>query len=517
MISSIIRSPLLSRYLGAALALALGAMLLATIYFTLFDLQWLAFLAGVLFAAVAALTSQTAQAQWLVARRTRQLERSKEALARESARRERSLEELDIAEARFRLISDALPVMILFVDRDERCRYNNSAFQKWCGRSSDRIDGVPLREVAGDVVYQDLQPHSDDVLSGREIRYDTAWPRQGGGNEHLSVTLLPYPPGIERTTGFYALITRAAGASAEPAMQQDDPVGNVVIVSQEGGETVYLESMTEQLVGDGDPRARLVQALQEDQFILFAQIIEPLLPDVNRGRCLEVLLRLQEEEQHMLPPGGFFPVAERYNLMGEIDRWVVRNLLKWCAARLRDDRAWRMPLLCVNLSSAALCDPGFPHYVQGELDRCAISGSSLCFEIAEPDLIRHHRDVQALMTMLRPLGCRFTVDGFGGVKVSFAPFKDLRFDFLKIDGLIIQNILDERSELAKTRAIALACRKIGVRTIAEFVETEETIDKLREIGVDYVQGFGIGKPGPIAQVAQEPAPALRIASHRHTV
>ena len=255
-----------------------------------------------LFAAVAATASQASKSQWLAARRSKQLQRTKNVLADEITRHERTVDKLKIEEVRFRLISDALPEMIVFVEREERCRYHNRAFQQWCGRSSDRIDGLPLREVAGDAVYQDLQAHSTEVLAGREIRYEAAWPRQGGGSETLAVTLLPYPPpGIERTSGFYALITPAAGTSATPAIQHDDSVGNVAIVSRKHGEAVYLQSMTEQLIGGSDPRDRLVRALQEDQFILFAQKIEPLTPSENHGRCLEVLPRLQEEEQDMLP------------------------------------------------------------------------------------------------------------------------------------------------------------------------------------------------------------------------
>jgi EAL domain-containing protein (putative c-di-GMP-specific phosphodiesterase class I) len=281
----------------------------------------------------------------------------------------------------------------------------------------------------------------------------------------------------------------------------DKTFGDMVVVSEEDGETVYLESMTEQLIGSGDPRDRLVQALQKDQFILFAQKMESVAPESGHGQCLEVLLRLQEEEEHLLPPGSFFPVAECYHLMGEIDRWVVRNLLKWCVARQRDNPDWLMPLCCVNLSCASLRDPEFPRYVQSELERSNIPGSGLCFEVTELDLIHHHHDAQALMSILRPLGCRFTVDGFvGSSEVLFAPFKDLKFDFLKIDGIIIQNILKERSALAKTKAIVLACQKIGVCTIAELVETEATIAQLREIGVDYMQGFGISRPAPLAQL-----------------
>lgn len=489
---------ILKKFLAAALITLLAVMLVATIYFTLFDLEWIAFLGGVLFAAIAALTSQTAKAQWLFTRRTRQLERSKVLLAEESARRGHAGQELAVAEARFKLISDALPVMIVFVHRNGHCGDHNRAFQLWCGRSRDRIDGLPLRDVAGDTVYTDLAVHSTAALGGRQIHYDATWAGEGGDAVNVAVTLLPYPPGIERTTGYYVLCAPAAARIGAAPARHDNAGRENEIVTPDGGETVYLESMTDQLLGGDDPRERLVRALQEDEFILFAQEIKPLAPDGGSGRCVEVLLRLQEEEQHMLPPGGFFPVAERYNMMAEIDRWVVRNLLKWCVASHLEDPDWRMPLCCVNLSSASLGDAGFARYVQSELERCSIPGSGLCFEITELDLISRHHDVGLLMNALQPLGCRFTADGFGGVKVSFAPFKNLRFDFLKIDGTIIQNMLNDSADLAKAKSIVLACRKIGVRTIAQLVETDETLVKLREIGVHYVQGFGISRPAPLA-------------------
>jgi EAL domain-containing protein (putative c-di-GMP-specific phosphodiesterase class I) len=259
--------------------------------------------------------------------------------------------------------------------------------------------------------------------------------------------------------------------------------------------------MTEQLISGKDPRAQLVRALQDDQFILYAQTIQPLAPGAPSPWLFEVLLRLREEEQYMAPPGGFIPVAERYNLMVEIDRWVVRNLLKWCVEKQRSDAAWRLPLYCVNLAAASLCEPEFALYVRSELQRQQFPAANLCFELAELDVVNHQAEAQALISTLRPLGCRFTLDGFGSTKVSFAPLKNLRLDFLKIDGVIIQNLLEDTADLARTRAIALASRKIGMRTIAEFVESGDTLAKLREIGVDYAQGFGIGKPGPIAEVS----------------
>jgi EAL domain-containing protein (putative c-di-GMP-specific phosphodiesterase class I)/PAS domain-containing protein len=490
-------------FLVGALILLLGVMLLATIYLTRFNLPWIAFLAGVLFAAIAAKASQTAQARWLVAQVTQQLQRVKNALAEESARRERAAEELKTAEARFRFVNDALAVRIVFVDRSEHCRYHNRAFAHWRGRGSNQIDGQLLHEVLGDEIYHELKSRSADVFAGKEIRYEAEWQQPESAIGSCAVTLLPYPPGAEQPNGFFALIANTAGGAA-PAPQAALPAesaSKVLIGSQASGELFYLQSMTEQLIDGKDPRAKLVQALQEDQFMLFAQIIQPLAASAPWPRLFEVLLRLQEEERYMAPPGGFIPVAERYNLMVDIDRWVVRNVIKWCMDKQRNDAAWRMPLYCVNLAGASLRDLEFAPYVRDELQRQKFPSGNLCFELAEPDVINHYSAAQAFMAALKPLGCRFTLDAFGSTKVSFALLKGLTLDFLKIDGIIIQNLLKDPVELARTRAIAHASQKIGVRTIAEFVESDDMLAKLREIGVDYAQGFAIGKSGPIAQVS----------------
>ena len=490
--------------LGVALTLLLGVMLIATIYFTLFDLEWIAFLAGVLFAAVVATASQASKSQWLVMRRTKQLQRVKGLLANETARLGRTAEALGLSESRFHLISDALPVMIVSVDGEERCGYHNRAFAKWRGRSREQIEGQGLREVVGDEIYQELNSHGAEVFTRKEIRYQARWPQPGGASGNYAVTLLPYPSGVERPAGYFALIEDRMDA-AVPAQALDaapgTSVGNAMTGSHENGDKFYLESMAEQFVGDSDPRTQLVRAMHEDQFILFAQKIQPLAAAAPYPRCFEVLLRLQEEERHMLPPGGFFPVAERYNLMGEIDRWVVRNVIKWCMEMQRSEPAWSMPLYCVNIATASLCEPRFASDVCDELQSSKFPPANLCFELAEPDVIGHHTAVQAFMETLRPLGCRFTLDSFGSSKVSFAPLIGLTLDFLKIDGALVQNILTDPDNLAKIRAIASASHRIGIHTIAEFVESDETLAKLREIGVDYAQGFGISRPGPIGQVS----------------
>ena len=488
----------LRTFIAVSLTLMLGVMLLATIYFTLFELQWIAFLGGVLFAAVTAVASQVSHAQWLIARRTKQLVRTKDALAEEVSGRERATEAQKLAERRFQFVNDAVPVMMLFIDREEHCRYHNRAFAQWCGRGESEIDNLLLHDILGENNYGEVKPHCAGVLSGRESRFDATWISAVGSPMTVSVALLPYPPETERPAGFYALISPESGTA--PIRESAAAGHDQLIVTSETGATIYLESLTGQLIGSKDPRAQLIRALQEDHFILFAQEIRPLSAGVTYPRCFEILLRLQEEEQNMAPPGGFIPVAEHYGLMVDIDSWVVRNIMKWALARKQLEPKWQMPLLCVNLSAAALHEPEFARYVQAELARQKFPPAQICFEVAEPDIIAQHAAVRAFMRALRPPGCRFTLDAFGSTKVSFAQLTGLQLDFLKIDGIIIQSLLTNHADLARTRAITLAAHKMGLRTIAEFVESDATLAKLREIGTDYAQGFGISKPAPIEQV-----------------
>ena len=473
----------LRAFLGVALTVLLGVMLIATIYFTLFDLEWIAFLSGVLFAAIAATATQASKSQWITARRTRQLQRTKDTLAAQNARLAHTADALKAAEARLRLIANALPAMIVYVDREDYCRYTNRAFAQWCGSGAESPEGILAREVLGDGIYGELKRHRAEVFAGREIRIEAEWRRPGGARESCEIMLLPYPPGAEQPDGCYVLITGMVGDAAR------------------SGELITPESAAGQAGGEDEPRKQLMRALKEDGFLLYAQTIRPLSGSVLYPRCFEVLLRLKDEKQGTLPPGGFFPVAKRCNLMGEIDRWVVRNLIKWCTDQQGGDATWQPPLYCVNLAAASLSDPGFAPYVWGELERSEFPAANLCFEIAEPDVIAHAADVRKLVNTLRPLGCCFTVQSFGKTQAAFAPIKDLAFDFLKIDGAIIHSMLTSPDDLTRILEIATRARKLGLRTIAEFVESEDTIAKLREAGVDYAQGFGIGRPAPIAQVS----------------
>lgn len=264
------------------------------------------------------------------------------------------------------------------------------------------------------------------------------------------------------------------------------------------GQALYLRLMTEQLTGWNDPRAMLERALKENQFLLLAQKILPLTPRTPDPLCYEILLRLKQEEDNLLPPGGFFDVAESLGMMAKIDRWVVRAVLAWCAARQKEGKP--LPMMCVNISGPALRSTSFLGAVQEELRSAGVPPKVLCFELNERDVIEHPVAARAFLAALKPLGCRFTLDSFGSVKVSFAHLNELPVDLLKIDGVIIESMAQGPLGPATVKAINMVCKDVGIRTIAEFVETKKTLDKLREIGVDYVQGFGVSRPVPISKV-----------------
>ena len=492
------------RWVGVTITIVstgvLSAGLTAAIYWTQFDPQWTAFLGGVLLAAMVAVVTQASKAQWLATRRTKQLDRIRAQLGQETARSRSATDAARIAEARIRLLADALPSMILFVDREECCRYHNRAVEHRTGLSAEQISGRPLHEVLGSA-YPHVAPHIIETLKGRPAAYEFAWEGTALA-EAYAARHIPYPPEEPMPRGFYLLLTvttphpQARRASAlEPTDSATDAVG--AVVAGEGGQTIYMRSIADQLMGWDEPRAKLENALKGNQFLLFAQKILPLKRELPDPLCYEILLRLREEEDNFLPPGGFIPVAERYNMMEEIDRWVVRSLIAWCTEQKRANSGWRPPLYCVNLSESAVCSLDFARYVSHELRQHDFNARSLCFEISEPEIISQHAHVQRFINVLRPLGCRFTVDAFGSVKASFTHLKGLAVDFLKIDGVIIQNILRDPAAFAKTRAIGIVCGKIGLRTIAEFVETDEMLAKLRDVGIDYVQGFGIARPEPM--------------------
>jgi EAL domain-containing protein (putative c-di-GMP-specific phosphodiesterase class I) len=287
------------------------------------------------------------------------------------------------------------------------------------------------------------------------------------------------------------------------------PEVSLAAIADVTGYDHYFQSMSDELTGWEDPRQRFVEALENDQFTLLCQAIVPASADTGGPRYCEVLVRMQEEEQKFMPPGVFFPVAEHYHLMPALDRWVVRHLLRWYGA---GRHAASPPQFCINLAADTIADVSFPQFVMDEIDANRVPAAALCFEIAEADVIASPQAAIRFSKAVSNAGCQVTIDGFGGSSMSFGYLQGMSVNLLKIDGSIIGNLCRDQVSLAKTRAIITAAHLSNRKTIAEFVENDETLEKLRYLGVDYVQGFGIARPKPLAELEYAAGPALTASS-----
>jgi EAL domain-containing protein (putative c-di-GMP-specific phosphodiesterase class I) len=256
----------------------------------------------------------------------------------------------------------------------------------------------------------------------------------------------------------------------------------------------YLESVVATLTGWNDPQARLQQAFESDEFILYGQSIVPLDPARRLPFHLEILIRLGEEERTLTPPGAFLPMLEHLGMMPVLDRWVIRHAAGWWRARSGVPNT----VLNVNLAPETLDSPEFPEFVEQRLRESALPATAMCFELVGSEVAAGTADAIESVRRLKALGCQFAVTGFGRDSISFDALRAVGASIVKMDGSIVREIHRDAVALAKVRSIQGVCSKAGVRTMAEFVEQPETLALLREIGVDFIQGYGVAKPEPLA-------------------
>jgi len=249
---------------------------------------------------------------------------------------------------------------------------------------------------------------------------------------------------------------------------------------------------------------RLQKALEEDRFVLYAQDIAALdLARKAEDHC-EILIRMLDEHGELVPPMVFIPAAERYNLIPSIDRWVIRNAFAIIA---REQAGNDVPsgVFSINLSGASIGDERFLEYVREQFGLFAVAPQSVCFEITETAAIARLDKATHFINQLKSLGCLFSLDDFGAGMSSFAYLKHLPVDFLKIDGGFVKDMADDPIDRAMVEAINSIGHVMGKQTIAEFVDGERVIRLLRDMGVDFAQGYGVAKPRPFG-------PRLRVAA-----
>jgi diguanylate cyclase (GGDEF)-like protein/PAS domain S-box-containing protein len=299
------------------------------------------------------------------------------------------------------------------------------------------------------------------------------------------------------------------GANAPAVMQQADVA--CYAAKRAGGNRI---SIFRQGLSDGHERhlelkaaADIRDAICEDRFSLFAQKI------VATGEAqtprYELLLRMISRDGEIVSPAHFIPAAERFDLMADVDRWVIKRVLDYFGEQLL---AIPEIQLCLNLSGNSLNDPKFLPFFLDTLEHSVLAPSALTLEITETSLINNLSTAGAIIEKLRSVGCKIALDDFGIGLSSFSYLRNFKVDFIKIDGSFVRHIAHRAVDLAIVKAINNIAHEIHSQTVAEFVEDESIMAMVRELGIDFAQGYWLGRPEPIEQIFVRTTPDTTLCS-----
>jgi Amt family ammonium transporter len=276
-------------------------------------------------------------------------------------------------------------------------------------------------------------------------------------------------------------------ADAALALAKENGRDRIVVYQAEGAEEQRRR-------GEVLWASRIREALDADRLRLYCQPMLPLDGPVDGRWGCEVLVRMLDEHDRLIPPMAFLPAAERYDLMPQVDRWVINAVIEhW---RSQPQTFGQIDKCNINLSGQSLAHRGFLEFVLDAFERSGFPPSMACFEITETAVIADMANAQRLIRELSARGCRFALDDFGSGFSSFAYLKQLPVDIVKIDGAFIQNLATSTEDQLFVKALTDVAKGLGKVTVAEFVENADTLRLLDEFGVDFAQGYHIGRPAP---------------------
>jgi diguanylate cyclase (GGDEF)-like protein/PAS domain S-box-containing protein len=297
-------------------------------------------------------------------------------------------------------------------------------------------------------------------------------------------------------------ITLSAGITS---LDERPVVGAELLAEAETAMHAAKEAGRDRAVGfDADRREieerrlwteRVRQATERGLFVLASQPIVDLRSDQTTQH--EILLRMRNDGGGLVVPGAFLATAERFGLIGGVDRWVTQQAMRLIAAHNREGRELTLE---VNLSGRTMGDARFPAEVKHQLTNSGIDPTSLIFEVTETAAVADIEQARSFATSLARLGCRFALDDFGAGYASFYYLKHLPISYLKIDGEFVRDLPDSRTDQLIVKALVEVCEGLGIKTVAEFVGDQRTMEMVRELGVDYAQGYHLGRPEPVSSL-----------------
>jgi len=306
---------------------------------------------------------------------------------------------------------------------------------------------------------------------------------------------------VDENTGGIATIMSAADAACYIAKESGRNRVQIAylgdrLIQQHQGEMLWV--------------SRLEKALAEDRLVLYYQPVLPCAGGNNRNRHIEILVRLIDEDGTLIRPGMFLQAAEKYNLAAKIDRWVISRVMEWQAQHTGGTHA--PPTITVNLSGQTLRSNDMLKFIIQQTEAAGVSPEDIIFEASENKVTMSIPSTTNFMLTLRGCGFRFSLDRFGSGLSTFTYLKKLPIDYLKIDGSLVRDILADPVDYAMVRSLNELAQLLGKETIAEYVESLEIADELRNIGINYVQGCAYATPAPLSDFVPAVTPRLVVVS-----
>jgi len=484
---------------SGAVALIVASLLIAFNHsLIIIESHVVAGLWAILLTTILIMVVQIAHTEKIFSKQFAQLATQKERLANEIKYRlwaeKTSLEN----KARLQIVDENFPVMLAYFNSEQQCCYHNRAFRQWFGLRPEQIENRFFKEFLNRPLFSEISNDIARVLSGETVQNQHVQQLANQASCVVTSHLAPHFDAAGKIIGFYVLYTPRLmkkgeeikdQAKAEHSLPQEDKN------KQDSGENAAQEPPRAFM----DSSRRIIQAIEQDKFHLYCQSIIPASLNQDTPTYYEVLIRMAEEESNLIPPGAFLPFIEKYGLMPRLDGWVVKKVVHYLANNLFDDQV----SFCINLARSTFEDPSFADHVKALLNTVAVEPRRICFEIETSDAIAHLQTTAQFTKKLQQSGCLISLCSFNHDRTSFDLLKHIRSDFLKIDGGLICNILHDEEDLKKVENISKFARALKIKTIGELVEAQDIQEKLIRIGVDYVQGFKVGRPLPIEKIRQK--------------
>ncbi len=479
-------------YITAILAVLAIALLVIAIHFIAgIDKEWIASLWGTLIISIFIMISQIAQANSQINTLAKQLITSKERLSNEIKHRLWAEKTTSESKMRLQVFDENFPTLLAYFNVEQRCLYHNHTYRKWFGLNANQIDGQFLHTFSSESFYTSVKNCIKNILAGETVFNERLQKPAKGQFFVLTEQFIPHFDSKGKVIGFYTQYTPRSPEKCKVVTLQNN-------TSNKTGNTststiTNNKNQDKQATNSGVSASRIVRAIEGGEFSLYCQKIMPIKADTESYEMHEILIRMTEEESNLMPPGAFLPFVEKYKMMSRLDCWVVSHMVQWLSVHKASSKS----LFSINVSKDTIKNTSFPAFVQERLQKAKISTNAICFEIEESDALSNPAETLRFVEQTRQLGCRVSLCSFNHNRDSLDLLRKIKVDFIKIDGSLVWNILKDEKDLAKVIAINRIAQTIKVQTIAELVETDDIIVKLRELGIDFAQGFGVAHPQPL--------------------